>query len=75
MWYALNLVLKKKKYIYRNDRIKTKTDVISEDFKLLWSYMCSLVEIYIFYRNDRIKIKIAPRSLMIHSDSHLAEVI
>ena len=30
---------------YGNDSIKIKTDIISEDIKLLWSYMCSLVEI------------------------------
>ena len=33
------------KFFYRNDRIKIKTDIISEGIKLLWSYICSLVEI------------------------------
>ena len=30
---------------YRNDSIKIKTDIISEDIRVLWSYMYSLVEI------------------------------
>ena len=32
-------------FFYRNDRIKIKTDTVSEDIKVLWSYMCRLVEI------------------------------
>ena len=32
-------------FFYRNDSIKIKTDIISEDIKLLRSYICSLVEI------------------------------
>ena len=39
-------------FFYRNDGIKIKTDITSEDIKLLWSYMCSLVEILHFLEDE-----------------------
>ena len=37
---------------YRNDSIKIKTEVVSEDIKVLWSYMCRLVEILCILQDE-----------------------
>ena len=37
---------------YRNDSIKIKTYIVSEDIKVLWSYMCRLAEILHFLQDE-----------------------
>ena len=44
-WSSYNLQVKLAFTFYRNNSITIKTDIISENITVLWSYMCSLVEI------------------------------
>ena len=53
---------------FRNDSIKIKTDIVSEDIMLLWYYMCSLVGILSVHQD-----KIGPVCWQLPHEIHATE--